>query len=124
MISNVDTRQLTRVRVKDLPLLADVGVNPDEIGRRQPLVVTAEVTLAADAVTDLRETIDYRTIVEVAEKLAQEHIPLIETFAQLLCKRCLVMAGVVTARVSVDKPFAITRGLAGVEVEMSNRNHD
>ena len=40
----------TRVKVRDLPLLADIGINPDEIGRRQPLVISVDLLLsAADA---------------------------------------------------------------------------
>lgn len=111
----------TRVRVKDLPLLADIGINPDEIGRRQPLVITVELELAAGPIGEISDTVDYRRIAAAAEALAAVHIPLIETFAQELARRCLAMHGVVHARVAIDKPFAITRGMAGVEVEMSTR---
>lgn len=111
----------TRVRVKDLPLLADIGINPDEIGRRQPLVITVELELGAGPIGEISETVDYRRIAAAAEALAAVHIPLIETFAQELARRCLAMNGVVHARVAIDKPFAITRGMAGVEVEMSTR---
>jgi dihydroneopterin aldolase len=111
------TRRATRVRVRDLPLLADIGINPDEIGRRQPLVISIELTLEAAAVTEIGDTVDYRRIARAAEDLAETHIPLIETFAQQLAEKCLAMRGVVSARVAKDKPFAMTRGLAGVEVE-------
>jgi dihydroneopterin aldolase len=106
----------TRVRVRDLPLLADIGINPDEIGRRQPLVISVELALSADRIEGMSETVDYRRVAQAAEDLALVHIPLIETFAQRLCERCLNFPMVVEARVSVDKPFALTRGLAGVEV--------
>ncbi|HAF42253.1 MAG TPA: dihydroneopterin aldolase [Sphingobium sp.] len=106
----------TRVRVRDLPLLADIGINPDEIGRRQPLVISVELLLSADRVDGIAETVDYRRVAQAAEDLALVHIPLIETFAQRLGERCLDFSMVVEARVSVDKPFALTRGLAGVEV--------
>jgi dihydroneopterin aldolase len=106
----------TRVKVRDLPLLADIGINPDEIGRRQPLVISVELTLSADRVDGIGETVDYRKVAQAAEDLALVHIPLIETFAQKLGDRCLDFACVLEARISVDKPFALTRGLAGVEV--------
>jgi hypothetical protein len=106
----------TRVRVKDLPLLADIGINPDEIGRRQPLVITVQLLLDGGAVEGIGETIDYRRIVRAAEAMSEVHIPLIETFAQRLGEECLSWPGVVEACVNVDKPFALTRGLAGVEV--------
>lgn len=106
----------TIVRVRDLPLLADIGINPDEIGRRQPLVIHVELTLAVGPVTGVTETIDYRRIASAAERLALVHIPLIETFAYRLGTECLGWDKVIEAKVSVDKPFALTRGLAGVEV--------
>lgn len=106
----------TRVKVRDLPLLADIGINPDEIGRRQPLVISVDLLLSADRVDGIGDTVDYRKVAQAAEDLALVHIPLIETFAQKLGERCLDFACVVEARISVDKPFALTRGLAGVEV--------
>lgn len=106
----------TRVRVKDLPLLADIGINPDEIGRRQPLVITVQLLLDGGAVEGIGETVDYRRIVRAAETLSEVHIPLIETFAYRLGQECLDWSGVIEACVNVDKPFALTRGLAGVEV--------
>lgn len=114
-----DLELLTRVVVRDLPLLADVGINPDEVGRRQPLVITVEVQLDARHVSAINDTVDYRAIANAAELLAKVHIPLIETFAQRLGEQCLAFQGAKSVRVSIDKPFAITRGLAGVEVEVS-----
>jgi dihydroneopterin aldolase len=109
---------ITKVRVKDLPLLADIGINPDEIGRRQPLVITVQLTLDVGAVDGIGDTVDYRRIVRAAEALSEVHIPLIETFAHLLGGECLEWPGVMEACVNVDKPFALTRGLAGVEVRV------
>lgn len=108
----------TRVRVKELPLLADIGINPDEIGRRQPLVITVNLLLDGNLVEAIGETVDYRRIVKAAESLSVVHIPLIETFAYRLAEDCLSWAGVKEACISVDKPFALTRGLAGVEVNL------
>lgn len=106
----------TSVRVRDLPLLADIGINPDEIGRRQPLVLTVELSLGARPIEAIADTIDYRRIVHAAEVLAGTHIPLIEVFARRLAAECLSWAGVGEARVTVDKPFAIPRGTAGATV--------
>ena len=67
---------------------------------------------------DIGQTVDYCSVARAAETLAASHIPLIETFAQKLAAECLALGNVVSARVTVDKPFAIVRGLDGVEVEM------
>ncbi|EZP74417.1 Dihydroneopterin aldolase [Sphingomonas paucimobilis] len=109
---------LTKVRVKELPLLADIGINPDEIGRRQPLVITVELLLSTGAVNGIEDTVDYRRIVKAAESLSLVHIPLIETFAYMLAQKCLSWTHVIEADVSIDKPFAITRGMAGVQVSV------
>lgn len=109
-------RCITKVLVRELPLLADIGINPDEVGRRQPLVISVELTLDIEAVSVIGDTIDYRRIAHAAEVLATVHIPLIETFACRLGQECMSWSGVMEARVTIDKPFALTRGLAGVEV--------
>jgi dihydroneopterin aldolase len=110
--------EMTTVRVRDLPLLADIGINPDEIGRRQPLVISMDVRLNSQGIDAIDQTVDYRVLVREAEELAKEHIPLIETFGRRLGERCMALPLVVAARISIDKPFAITRGLAGVEVTL------
>ena len=106
----------TRVRVRDLSLLADVGINPEEIGRQQPLVISVELLLDVGAVSVISDTIDYRAIARTAEKLAKVHIPLIETLAYQLGHECMRWPSVVEATVDVDKPFALTRSMARVQV--------
>ncbi len=116
--------QSTIVKVRELPLLADIGINPDEIGRRQPLVITVEAALDATHIDQISQTVDYRRLVSEAEALAAEHIPLIETFAQRLAERCIALPNISRVRVLIDKPFAITRGTAGVEFTLSRRAGD
>ncbi len=111
------TLHRTIVRVTDLPLLADIGINPDEIGRRQPLIVSVELVLNVREIQEIAQTIDYRKIANAAEELALVHIPLIETFAQRLGKICLSYEGASEVEVSISKPFALLRGLAGVKFQ-------
>ena len=108
----------THVRVRDYPVLADIGINPDEVGRRQPLVVTVEIEVASPSITEIGETVDYRQIVAAIDELAPVHVPLIETFAYQIGQKCLQMGDVVGAEISIDKPFAITRGMAGTRVRL------
>lgn len=111
-------RESTIVQVRDLPLLADIGINPDEVGRRQPLVITMVLGIASQGIEAIDQTVDYRRLVAEAEDLAKVHIPLIETFGRMLAERCMALPHVEHVRVKIDKPFAITRGLAGIEVSM------
>src|SRR3546814_12120897 len=113
-MTDVATACTTTVRVRELPLLADVGINPDEVGRRQPLVISVKLTLFGGG-DRIDETIDYRRIASAAETLSTTHIPLIETFARSLGAEYLAWPAVQSAHIMIDKPFALTRGVAGVE---------
>jgi dihydroneopterin aldolase len=109
-------RTTTKVCVRGLSLLADIGVNAGEIGRLQPLMISVQLELADEIVELLDQTIDYRLIVRAAEMLAQTHTALIETFARKLCPVCIGWNGVAAVGVSIDKPLALASGLAAVEV--------
>lgn len=110
----------TVVRLDRFEVMAAVGVNHGEIGRRQPLVIWTELGLACGAVERLEDTVDYRAIGAAAEQLARGHIDLIESFARQLGVACLSFgreAGAVRwARVRIDKPEAVDNGLASVSV--------
>ena len=109
----------TLVRIRDLPLSAVIGINPDELGRRQPLIVSIELTLAADRVETLDQSVDYRRIAAEAEKLAENHVTLIEVFAHRLAQRCLALGPVLDVDISICKPQALVRGTASVSVRMA-----
>ncbi|NBC36728.1 dihydroneopterin aldolase [Novosphingobium sp. FSY-8] len=112
----------TVVRLDGYQVMAAVGINRCEIGRRQPLVLWVELGLAVGdgGVTHLDQTVDYRKIGAAAQELAGSHIDLIETFGQRLGAMCLSMpveGGCVDwARVRIDKPEAVDNGLASVTV--------
>jgi dihydroneopterin aldolase len=109
----------TLVRVRDVPLSAVIGINPDELGRRQPLIVSVELTLAAERVDTLDQSVDYRRIAAEAEQLAENHVTLIEIFARRLAERCLALGPVLDVEVSICKPQALVRGTASVSVRMT-----
>ena len=128
---NIETRALaqqpsnrapgatTLVRVRDLPLSAMIGINPDELGRRQPLIVSVELTLVAECVDRLDQSVDYRHVAAEAERLADSHVTLIEIFARRLAERCLALGPVLDVEVSICKPQALDRGTASVSVRMT-----
>lgn len=109
----------TTIRVRDLEVLADIGINADELGRRQPLIIHAELRLSAIGEDRIDATFDYREIVGRAEALAAERIALIETFARRLAEACLDDAAVLSVDISIDKPEALPNGLAGVRVSLA-----
>ena len=110
----------TIVSVSDLPLSARIGINPDEVGREQVLIISVDLTLADGARgATLADSVDYRLIVAEAEALATGHIGMIEVFARTLAERCLALGPVREAVVSVKKPQALARGLAAVRVTVA-----
>lgn len=111
-------RRSTRVAVRNLTVVADIGIHAHEMNRRQPLVIAVELeTEGADA-DAIEATVDYRAIAAAAEALGDTRIALIETFAERLAAACLAMAGVRAALVTVDKPNALPPALASVTVEL------
>ena len=106
----------TIVRLDGFEVMAAVGVNHGEIGRRQPLILWAELGLGVGAIDQLDQTVDYRAIGAAATALARNHIDLIESFARQLGEACLAMGDVQWARVRIDKPEAVDNGRASVTV--------
>ena len=102
------------VGIRELTVMADIGVHPHEIGRRQPLVVTAVLWIDPVANDTIDATIDYRDIAAAAETLAAQRIALIETFAHRLAEACLALPTVRRAQVTIDKPQALPSGVASV----------
>jgi dihydroneopterin aldolase len=101
--------------------MADIGINPDEFGRRQPLAIQAELKVRQVAADRIESTFDYREIVRHAEALAEERIALIETFARRLAEACLQDPSVMMAEIVIDKPAALPNGLAGVRVVLERQ---
>ena len=109
---------VTELMVRDLPVMADIGIHPHEINRRQPLIVS--VTLAIDTVASdaIEATIDYRRIAQLAQDLAEQRIALIETFGYRLASLCLDFPEVRQALVTIDKPEALSAGMASVAIRL------
>lgn len=106
----------TIVAVRDLAIDALIGVNPEERGRRQRLIISVEAVIGATGPTRLDQTLDYCAIVAAAHDLAGQHVELIEEYARLLGGRCLALGPVARATVTVAKPGAIADAMAAASV--------
>ena len=106
------------VFVRALLIEAEIGLNPDERGRRQPLLIDVALTLEPLEPTHLRDTVNYERVVEAARSIADGgHVELVETFALRLGRVCLGFDGVSEARVRIEKPQALkVAEAAGAEV--------
>lgn len=103
----------TRVVVRDLVLMAEIGVYAHEHGRRQRIRVglDLETDPQAPAVTAAE------AIAAVHGVLSAGHITLVETLAERVAAGCLTDPRVRSVRVRVEKLDIFPDAIVGVEFE-------
>ena len=109
------------VFLRDMVLLAAIGVHAHEHGGRQRVRVNVDLAVAEGGVEGdrLERVVDYeRVATAVRGIVASGHIKLVETLAERIAGVCLEDGRVMRARVRVEKldVFADTASV-GVEVE-------
>ena len=112
---------IRHVFIRNLEVLAKIGVHGHERGKLQP--VRLNVDLAVEDVAQLEDRLD--TVVdygEITRKIRaivdQGHINLAETLAERIAQACFEDSRVKTARVRVEKLHAVPGAeSAGVEIE-------
>ena len=109
------------VFVRGLAIEAEIGVNADEYGRRQPLVIDVEIALyPPERCEHIGETVNYELVVAQAQAIAAAgHVRLIETFAQRLAEALLAEPAAKQVRVRVEKPQALAPHALAAGVELT-----
>lgn len=113
---------LRKIFVRDLVLMADIGVYRREQGTKQRVRVNLELTVADEPSTDkLKDVVNYAKIVEAIRALVgRGRVNLIETLAEQVAGCCLADARVRKAVVRVEKLDVIPDAASvGVEIERS-----
>ena len=108
------------VMVRDLELLARIGVHGHEQGKPQPVRINVWLTGQIDSSGDtLSHAIDYEAVAEKIRAIVTAgHINLAETLAERIAAMCLEDSRVTHARVRVEKLHALPgAAAAGVEIE-------
>jgi dihydroneopterin aldolase len=109
-----------KVFVRGLTVQAQIGVYEHEHGRRQPLVIEAELDVTPHSFEHIGDTINYETVVARAREIAEDgHVKLVEAFAEALARALMRDPRVLAARIRVDKPEALAPAIAGVEIRLS-----
>jgi dihydroneopterin aldolase len=114
-------KALRHVFIRDLELLAHIGIHGHEITKHQP--VRINVDLAVEDATPLEDrldrVVDYEAItLRIRALIAKGHINLAETLAEQIAEDCLEDARVRCVRVRVEKLHAVPGAQsAGVEIE-------
>jgi len=111
-----------RVFVRDLEIVASVGVFEVEHRYEQRIVINLDLAVRDDydgKSERLADVLDYSVIVAEVEKTAQSrHFKLIETLAERVAEVCLSDPRVVSARISVAKPDILPSCRSvGIEIE-------
>jgi dihydroneopterin aldolase len=108
------------VLIRDLELLARIGVHGHEQGKPQPVRINVWLTGEVDSGGDtMANAIDYEAVAEkIRGIVAAGHINLAETLAERIAAACLEDRRVIHARVRVEKLHALPgAAAAGVEIE-------
>jgi 7,8-dihydroneopterin aldolase/epimerase/oxygenase len=115
-----------RVFVRDLEILASVGIFEVEVRYEQRIIVALEVDVidSYDGVSErIGDVYDYGKLVRDTEILCQSrHFKLIETLAEAIAGQCLADTRVLAVAVQIEKPDIMTNCRAvGIEIRRSRR---
>lgn len=115
-------RQTRRVFVRDLEVMARVGVYDHEKQGAQRIVVSADLMVRDDYDGDsdhLGDVFDYSEVVSAIEEIvAKEHVHLIETLAERIAQSCLAHANVFAVKIRIEKPDPFENAHSvGIEIE-------
>ena len=113
--SNVGETASDQIFIRDLTLIASIGLYPEEKKKEQPVVISLLLQLKRkDQQTyDLDSYVCYNRIYRAIEEIiAEGHILLVETLAERIADMCLSHTEVCSVRVEVAKPEAITAAQA------------
>lgn len=111
---------ITRVFIRNLEVLARIGVHGHEQGMPQPVRINVELEAAARSESDrLEEVVDYEAISNAIRAIVEAgHINLAETLAERVAEACLADQRVQCARITVEKLHALQGAeAAGVAIE-------
>ena len=113
---------LRHVFVRDLELMALIGIYDQEKRDPQRIIVNIDLSVAegiGPKDDDISHVVSYEIVVKKVEAIiAAGHVNLIETLCEKIAASCLTDKRVMAARVRVEKPDIIKNARsAGVEIE-------
>ena len=115
------TAKLRHVFIRDLELLAHIGIHGHEQTKHQPVRINVDLAVedAQELEDRLDRVVDYESIsLRIRAIVARGHINLAETLAEAIAEACLEDVRVKCARIRVEKLHAVPGAeSAGVEIE-------
>lgn len=118
-------RGLRHVFIRELKLLASIGIHPHERDQKQMIAIDVNVAVKEHGVSpsQISEVVCYETLCRQIKDLVNAgHIELVETLAEDIACTILRDHRILMVRVSIEKPEAIAEAAAvGVEIERHQR---
>ena len=113
---------LRHVFVRDLELMAPIGIYDVEKASPQRIIVNIDLSVSEGAGhkdDDISHVVSYEIVVKKVEAIiAEGHINLVETLCEKIAASCLTDKRVMAARVRVEKPDIVPNARSvGVEIE-------
>lgn len=113
---------LRHVFVRDLEVMATLGIHEHEKVAPQRIIVSIDLSVLEGEQTiadDISNVVSYEIVVKKVEAvIAQGHVNLVETLAELIAASCLKDKRVMAARVRIEKPDIIANARSvGIEIE-------
>jgi 7,8-dihydroneopterin aldolase/epimerase/oxygenase len=113
--------KITHVFIRNLELLAHIGVHGHEQGKLQPVRINVDLGVRGSDVLDdrLDRVVDYEAMTaRIRALVAKGHVNLAETLAWRIADAAFEDARVLSARVRVEKLHAVPGAESGgVEIE-------
>ncbi len=114
--------RVRHVFVRDLDLMALIGIYDHEKVKPQRIVVNVDLSVqetAGPMSDEIDHVVSYEIVVKKIEAIvAAGHVNLVETLAEKFAEACLRDKRVLAARVRIEKPDIISNARSvGVEIE-------
>lgn len=119
---------MDKVFIRALEIQTHIGVNAWEHHIRRPLILDLDLgvdTREAAASDHIRDAVDYKAVCDTLLALVNEQqFQLLETFAEAAARRLFELFPLMTLRIYVSKPGAVTQArTVGVEIERRREDY-
>lgn len=116
---------MRRIILEKLRVQASVGILEHELRAKQPLTVSVTLELpmaeALPATDDIHQVMDYRKVRDtILDEINKGHVNLLETLAGRISARLLLLRGVESVILRVDKP-SIFPDCDSIGIEVTDR---
>ncbi len=113
--------KIQHIFIKDLELMAVIGVYDHEKKNPQRVVANIDLTVQEEAVVadQIEHVVCYHDVVKKVQAICKHgHVNLLETLAEIIASTCLEDQRILAIRVRLEKPEALREAASvGVEIE-------